>query len=79
MYRLNAVTGREPGYFSLHLQISVQALVEDRRKRIDVLVPGAIEIAEEQQIVVLQIFARLLFRKGAETRSARPIPSARNE
>src|SRR6185312_3701536 len=45
----------------------VQTIVENRRKSINVLVPGAVEIAEEEQVVILQLLGGLSvrqFRKG---------------
>src|SRR3954452_18327233 len=37
----------------------VQPLAEDSRESIDVLVPGAVEIAEEEQVIVFQFFPLL--------------------
>src|SRR5271169_331310 len=38
----------------------IQSTAQDGRKCIDVLVPGSVEVTEEQQIVVLQFLLRLL-------------------
>ena len=35
----------------------VEALAEDGGKGVDVLVPGAVEVAEEEQVIVVQVFA----------------------
>src|SRR5579859_7761181 len=37
----------------------IQAFAKDGREGIDVLVPSAIEVAEEQQIVILEVFLHL--------------------
>src|SRR5579864_5794327 len=37
----------------------IQSPAQYRRKRVNILVPGAVEVAEEQQIVITQVFSRL--------------------
>ena len=61
---LERVTGTDPETFA-PAPDQIQAFAQDRGEGIDILVPCAIEVAEEQQVVVFEVFLRLpLPRKG---------------